>query len=456
MNIVTMGKISKYFSVNNVQALDNMDLSIRKGEIHAIVGENGAGKSTLMKILHRIEDYDSGEMKIHGNTGMVSQHFHLINNFSIMENIIIGSEPVKYKILLDRTRAKKKIESILDKFKFKLDLSTKVKYLSVGQKQLVEIIKVIFNNSDILIFDEPTAALSDNEAEKLRKTILSLKKNGKTIIIISHKIADIASVSDRFTIMRKGKFVETVNTADVNLDEISKHMSGSEVVKTVIDTSNTVGTLLFSYEHNNVSFKVHQKEIVAITGYGGCGMDKLERTLEQASLRDINIGYSPSDRLQKGVEINSRLKETLTAKKRREFTHFGFIKKKMVTSFSKKLIDKFDIVGSPNSLTGTLSGGNMQKAVLARVLDEKPEVIVLSSPTWGVDIESTNNIYREIKKFKNRGHGILLLSYDIEEVLKLANRILVMYKGKIIKEIVNNGQLSTHDIGKLSSGINNG
>lgn len=453
MNVVTMSHISKYFTVNNVQALDNMEINIKKGEIHAVVGENGAGKSTLMKILHGIENYDSGTMKIEGNTGMVSQHFHLINDFSILDNIIIGSEPVKYGLFIDRAEAKEKIYSILNKFNFKLNLSEKVKYLSVGQKQLVEIIKVIFNNSDILIFDEPTAALSENEADKLRKTILSLKQNGKTIIIISHKIADISSVSDRFTIMRKGKFIETINTDEVELNEISRHMSGSEVIKTVINTTNTTGKELFKYSHNNYTFNVREREIVAITGYGGCGMDKLESILEQASLRGISIGYSPSDRLLKGVEINSQLKETLIAKRRRLFSKYGFLKNRLVRQFSEQLIKKFNITGEPDSITGTLSGGNMQKAVLARVLSDSPEVLILSSPTWGVDLESSNNIYAEIKQFKNNNHGIILLSYDIEEVLKLANRILVMYKGEIIKEVINNGSLTTHEIGKLASGI---
>ena len=257
MNLVSMKNISKYFSVNDTLALDNMQLNIEEGEIHAIVGENGAGKSTLMKILHNIEKCDSGELTILGRTGMVSQHFRLIEELSILDNIIVGVEPTKLGFILNREKAKIKLDQILEKYGFYLNVNLCVKELSIGQKQLVEIIKVIYNNSDILIFDEPTSALSELEAEKLRKTILSLKKNGKTIIIISHKIKDIASISDRFTIMRKGKYIETVETKSVNLSEISRHMSGTEIIKTIIDTSNKPGEALFEFIVDNIDVIVH-------------------------------------------------------------------------------------------------------------------------------------------------------------------------------------------------------
>lgn len=450
-----MSQISKYFSVNDTKALDNMKLSVKKGEIHAIVGGNGAGKSTLMKILHGIEKFDSGNIEIAGSTGMVSQHFKLIDNFSILDNIIIGSEPTKFGVIVDRTKAKEELEEIQKRYNFKIPLNEKVKNLSIGQKQLIEIIKVIYNDAQILIFDEPTAALSEREAEKLRKTILSLKKNGKTIIIISHKIMDIASISDRFTIMRKGKFVETVETQGTDLKEISRHMSGEDIVETVIDTDNIVGEEIFNFSDGDFNISLHEKEIIGITGYGGCGLHRLEDKLEELSKSNMNIGYSPSNRLEKGVEINSPLKDTLIAKRRKTFTKFGFFHKGKVNRFANSLISKYKIIGSPNCQTGTLSGGNLQKSVLARVLAEEPKTIILSSPTWGVDIESTNSIYSEIQKYKKNGHGIILLSFDTEEVLKLSNKIHVMYKGKIVKTVNNNGSVSNHDIGRYSSGIIN-
>lgn len=448
-----MNNISKYFSVNDTQALYNMKLDVKQGEIHAIVGENGAGKSTLMKILHNIEKCDSGEITISGNTGMVSQHFRLIEDLSILDNIIIGVEPTNLGFILDRNRAKKKLDQILEKYGFYLNADKRVKDLSIGQKQLVEIIKVIFNNSDILIFDEPTSALSELEAEKLRKTILSLKKNGKTILIISHKIKDISSISDRFTIMRRGTFIETVETKSVNLNEISRHMSGTEIIKTIIDTTNEPGEALFEFIVDNIDITVHEREIVGITGYGDCGLHHLEEGLEKMSLELNNIGYVPTDRLTKGVELNSTLKETLVAKRRKDFSRYGFLLNKKIDTFARSLIKKFNIKGNINSQTGTLSGGNLQKSVLARVLDEDPRILILCSPTWGIDIESSNNIYRQIKDLKNRNRGILLLSSDVDEILKLSNRVFVMYKGEVVKELNNNSLSTPESIGKISSGI---
>ncbi|MGL1892357.1 MAG: ATP-binding cassette domain-containing protein [Spirochaetaceae bacterium] len=450
-----MSQISKYFSINDTQALYNMELCVKSGEIHAIVGENGAGKSTLMKILHKIEHSDSGQIKILGTTGMVSQHFRLVEELSILENIIMGKEPTKFGIFIDRVKAKDLVLKILRKYNFNLDISKTVRNLSIGQKQLVEIIKVIYNNADILIFDEPTAILSDAEADKLRKTIKSLKINGKTVIIISHKIKDISSISDRFTIIRQGRFIETVETDKVNLDEISKHMSGTKIIKTLLNTDSSVGIPIFDFNINDTKITLHKKEIIGITGYSDCGIHELEDKLEEISLQSGDIGYVPSDRLVKGVELNSSLKETLIAQKRKEFSFKGILNQKKIDKFSENLIKKFNIKGSINSQTGTLSGGNLQKSVLARVLEQDPETLILCSPTWGIDIESSNNIYTEIKRLKGKNRGILLLSSDIEEILKLSNRIFIMYKGRIIKELNNSKKTTSEVIGRLASGILN-
>lgn len=449
-----MNHISRYFSVNDTQALFDMSLSVKEGEIHAIVGENGAGKSTLMKILHNIERSDSGEIFIHGITGMVSQHFRLVDSLTILDNIIIGQEPTSYGVI-NRKKAEREIEDILKNYGFSIDLHQKVSKLSIGQKQLVEILKVIYNNSDILILDEPTSALSDLEAAKLRKTLLSLKKRGKTIIIISHKIKDIAAISDRFTIMRKGRYIETVDTHKVDMEEISMHMSGTEIIEPIIETDNSKGPINFQYNYKGKEIDLHQAEVIGITGYGDCGLHELEMELEKFSIKDINIGYVPSDRLNRGVELNSPLKETLMAKKRALFSRFGWLNFYKIDEHSHRLIDNFNIQGTINCQTGTLSGGNLQKSVLARVLDQKPETLILCSPTWGIDIESANRIYSNINNLKKSGGAILLLSSDVEEVLKLSNRIMIMYKGKIIKEIINNSDATSEYIGKLSSGILN-
>ncbi len=448
-----MNNISKYFPVNDTHALIDMKLEVLKGEIHAIVGENGAGKSTLMKILHNIEKCDSGNITILGNTGMVSQHFKLIEDFSIIDNIIIGSEPTHNGIFINRTKAQKKILQIFDQYGFFLDLNKKIKTLSIGQKQLIEIIKVIYNDSEILIFDEPTATLSEHEAVKLRNTILSLKSNGKTVIIISHKIRDISTISDRFTIIRKGHFVETIKTSNVNISEISRHMSGENIIQPLINTTNSIGDTILTFNHKSISVSVHEREIIGITGYGGCGLHLIEEKLEKMSLENSNIGYAPSDRLSRGVELDSPLKETLIAKNRHQFTRFGFLLNKKINKFAKTLLERFNIKGTIDCQTGTLSGGNLQKSVLARVLTNNPKALILSSPTWGIDLESSNNIYSRINNYKKQDCGIILLSHDIEEILKLSNRILVLYKNKIIKEVINSGEITTHQIGKLSSGI---
>lgn len=452
-NIIEMSHISKYFGINDTQALTDMKLSVREGEIHAIVGENGAGKSTLMKILHNIEKPDQGDISINGITGMVSQHFRLIESLSILDNIIIGVEPKKYGFIIDRDSAKDKINKILDLYGFSMDITLLVSELSIGQKQLVEIIKIIYENSDILIFDEPTSILSDLEAEKLRETLLSLKSHGKTIIIISHKIKDISSISDRFTIMRKGQFVETVVTKSVNIEEISRLMSGTDIIKAIIETNILPGKELFTLKNQYIDVTLHEHEIVGITGYGDCGLHKLEEELERISIGNKDIGYVPSDRLKKGVSLNSRLKDSIIAAKRKSFSSFGILNEKEINDFSNRLIKKYHIKGSINSLTGTLSGGNLQKSVLARVLDYDPSTLFLCSPTWGIDIESSNRVYLHIEELKRKNRGILLLSSDAEEVLKLSNRILVMYKGKVIKEIKNNDKATLEYLGRLSAGI---
>ncbi|MBN2617358.1 MAG: ATP-binding cassette domain-containing protein [Spirochaetales bacterium] len=455
MNIVSIEHISKYFSVNDTQALSDMSLEITKGEIHAVVGENGAGKSTLMKIIHGVEKCDSGNIKINGKTGMVSQHFRLIESLNILENIIIGMEPIKKKFIVDKKKAFEQINEILVFYGFSLNLNTKIKDLSIGQKQLVEIIKVIYNDSDILIFDEPTAALSELEAEKFRKTLLSLKEKEKTIIIISHKIKDISAISDRFTIMRKGRYIETVTTKSVDISDISRHMSGTEIVNPTIDRSIKPGKELFSFIYNNEKITLHESEIIGITGYGDCGLHELEDTLEELSLNNKNIGYVPSDRLSRGVELNSALKETLVAKNPREFSKYGLLNWRKIDTFSKKLITEYNIKGTINCQTGTLSGGNLQKSVIARVLYQKPETYILCSPTWGIDIESANNIYHEIESLKKQKKGILLLSYDAEEVIKMSNRVYILYKGRIISTIKDMSVATPELIGKYSSGIIN-
>lgn len=450
MDVIKVDNLSKLFPINNVLALDNMKLSVKKGEIHAVVGENGAGKSTLMKILHGIESKDSGHIDITGKTGMVSQHFRLIEEFTILDNIIIGCEPKKHLFFLDRKKARFKVDNILEKYKFKLDIRKRVSELTIGQKQLVEIIKVIYKDGDILIFDEPTATLSDPETQKLRKTLLSLKDNNKTIVIISHKILDIEAISDRFTIMRNGKFINTVNTKDVNLKEISHYMSGNKTYKREVDLTLKGSTILKSKRYN---FKLQEGEVLSFTGYGGCGLHELESYLENISKNRDDIGFIPSDRLGKGVDLNSKLSENLITSNLSKYSKLGFLQRKKISNYALKIINKYNIIGTPNAHTGLLSGGNIQKAIIGRTLESRPKILILSSPTWGIDNESSNFIYKTIDKFRKEGHGIILLSYDIQEVLKMSDRIFVMYKGEIIKKVTNNNSLTTKTLGHLCAGI---
>ena len=255
--------------------------------------------------------------------------------------------------------------------------------------------------------------------------------------------------------MRKGRYIETLLTDNVDLREISKHMSGSEIVETIIHTNNDVGDSIFRFKVGNRDVNLHQREIIGITGYGECGIDKLERELENISKVESSIGYVPSDRLARGVDLNSSLKETLIAKSRRSFTTWGMLRQKKIDAFARELIKKYteyNIKGSINCQTGTLSGGNLQKVVLARVMNEDINSLILCSPTWGIDIESANNIYNNIIQLKNKDRGIILISSDIGEVLKLSNRVLVMYKGEIIKEL-RNPNIDPKLVGELASGI---
>lgn len=452
MPCLEMRDISRYYSVNNTLALDNMNFSVEEGEIHALAGENGAGKTTLMKILFDIEKPDSGKVIKRGKTGMVFQHFRLVYDFSVLENIIIGSEPVKMGFALDKNKARMELKKLFQKFGFSLDLNTKVKNLSTGQKQLVEIVKVIYNNADILIFDEPTALLTLREAEKLRETLLFLKRSGKTIILISHKIQDILSVSDRFTIIRKGRFIKTVNTCEVTASEISALMSGTHINETLIDTTHCMEEKLFSFRDEQVSFSLKKGEIIGITANNGNGLMELEKSLFSFQKPGMTLGKIPSDRIGRGVDVQASLKENLIARNRRDFTRWGFLLQGKIRDFARSLIHKYRITGTPECVTGTLSGGNIQKAVIARELSLNPHCLILSEPTWGIDLESTDFIYSEIKKLKEKGISIILLTSDTDEALKLSNRIIVLYRGRAVKEINNNGTVSADLIGRYASG----
>ncbi len=448
--MIKVNNLSKTFNINRVKALDSMDIDIIKGEIHGIAGDNGAGKSTLVKIIHGICTWDQGSVEIKGKTAMVSQHFHLIPHFTILENIIIGNEPRKFIFFTDFKKAEFKINSILKIYNFSLNLDTMVSELSLGQKQLVEIIKAIYNNSEIIIFDEPTSVLNDLEARKLRDTLISLKKNGKTIVIISHKILDIHSLCDRFTIMKKGRNIGTFITKEITTDKISILMSGSDNPN-IMPVHHSKGDVIFTLEEFGISLR--EGEIIGFTGYGECGLELLEKKMEELSITSRDIGFVPGDRLNKGVDINSPIYINLGLSNLKNFTNFGIVSHKRMKSWSKKIIAKYKIIGNPGDHTGLLSGGNIQKTSIARVLENSPRILVLSSPTWGIDIESSRFIYSQIDLFRKKGHGIILLSHDIEEILLLTDNFHVFYKGQIIKSFNNSQLLNKDDIGKALAGI---
>jgi len=476
--IVEMTDIEKSFAL--VKAVSNGQFNLKKGEIHSLIGENGAGKSTMMKMLYGIYGHDSGIIKIKGTEmtgltpkiaiehgiGMVHQEFMLVNELTVLENIILGFEPKK-NITIDFDKARKEIQKYIDTYKMDIQPNKRINQISVGEAQRVEIIKTLYRGAEIVILDEPTAVLTPQECKKFFEILNSLKEDGKSVVFISHKLGEVMEISDRITVMRQGKYVDTVNKENTGTAELAKMMVGREVFLNVAKKKTEVGKTVLQVDNlwtsgekelskiRGVSLDVKAGEIVGIAGIDGNGQSELIeaiaglRKVEKGSvtldggditnkspgkIREAGLTHIPEDRNLRGLNRGMSIMDNMVAVKvdRKPFAKGIVQSRKEILNFSEKLIEKFDVrPRNPLALTQALSGGNAQKIVVAREVDADGKLLIASQPSRGVDIGAIESIRKILNEVKANGKGILLVSADLEEILSLSDRIIVMYEGKV-------------------------
>lgn len=480
--VIEMLHITKVFP--GIKANDDITLQLRRGEIHALLGENGAGKSTLMSVLFGLYQPEEGIIKKDGkevkindpndatalHIGMVHQHFKLIDVFTVLDNIILGAEDTKMGFL-QKKEARRKVQALSEKYGLQVDLDAKVEDITVGMQQRVEILKMLYRDNEVLIFDEPTAVLTPQEIDELMATMKGFAKEGKSILFISHKLNEIMEVSDRVTVLRKGRYVGTVNTKDTNKQELSNMMVGRPVQLEVVKTEAKPGETVLKVENlcvpsqihkknavNNVSFEARAGEILCIAGIDGNGQTELVyglTGLEKPSSGSITVcGYDishasirrrgeymshiPEDRHKHGLVLDFTLEQNLVLQSFEEprFQNHGFIRNDAVRSYSEGLIDKFDVRSGQGPVTKarSMSGGNQQKAIIARELDRDKPLIVAVQPTRGLDVGAIEYIHSQLVKERDEGKAVLLISLELDEVMSLSDRILVLYEGEIVGE----------------------
>ncbi len=496
--ILDMQNITKIFP--GVKANDNVNLSIKEGEIHALVGENGAGKTTLMNVLYGLYDPDGGQVFYDGNKvnldgpqdaielgiGMVHQHFMLVDPLTVTENIVLGSEP-RSGLMLDQKTAKREVKEISDKYGLFVDPEAKIEDISVGMQQRAEIIKTLYRGAELLIFDEPTAVLTPQEIDELFDIFRSLKEQGKTIIFITHKLKEVKTISDRITVLRNGKSIDTVNTADVTKEDVAELMVGRQVLLEVEKTEANPGEEIFSVENLNVkdnrgipavkdiSLSVKKGEILGIAGVEGNGQSELIEAI--TGLRDIESGkfelrgkdisnfnareikrekvaHIPEDRQKRGLIMDFDLKENIILGYHdlEPFSKNGIMQYDNIAQYTQDLIEKYDVRGGGmESQAKNLSGGNQQKLIVAREFSHDPEFLIASQPTRGVDVGSIEFIHKQIIDRRDAGAGVLLVSAELSEVLSLSDRIAVIFEGEIVK-ILKASETDERELGKLMTG----
>jgi len=481
--VIEMNHITKEFP--GIKANDDITLQLKRGEIHALLGENGAGKSTLMSVLFGLYQPEQGEIRKNGEVvtirdpndatalgiGMVHQHFKLVDVFTVMDNIILGAETTTKLGFLQKKEARKKVMALSERYGLRVDPDALIEDITVGMQQRVEILKMLYRDNEILIFDEPTAVLTPQEIDELMAIMKNLAAEGKSILFISHKLNEIMQVADRVTVLRKGKYVGTVNTADTNKQELSNMMVGRpvqlEVVKDEAKPTDVVlevrNLCVPSHLHkkdavHNVSFDVRKGEIVCIAGidgngqteliYGLTGLDKPSsgtitlcgHDISKASIRQrgTNMSHIPEDRHKHGLVLDFTLEQNMVLQRfqEKQFQHNGFIKPAAVRAYAEKLIDQFDVRSGqgPVTIARSMSGGNQQKAIIARELDRDKPLVVAVQPTRGLDVGAIEYIHGQLVAQRDAGKAVLLVSLELEEVMSLSDRILVMYEGEIVGE----------------------
>lgn len=479
-----MINITKVFP--GIVANDNITLRLKKGEIHALLGENGAGKSTLMSVLFGLYQPDGGEIRKNGQVvkinnpndandlgiGMVHQHFKLVEIFTVLENIILGVEPSKMGFI-QKKEAREKVLKLSEKYGLKIDPDARIEDITVGMQQRVEILKMLYRDNEILIFDEPTAVLTPQEINELLKIMRGFANEGKSILFITHKLNEIMAVADRCTVLRKGKLIGTVDVKDTTKEELSRMMVGRDVSFKVDKKDAEPGDVVLSVRNlsvpskihkkdavRNVSFDVRRGEIVCIAGIDGNGQTELVSAitgLEKASGGSIylngnditkasirkrsveGISHIPEDRHKHGLVLDYKLEENLVLQRywQPDFQNKGFIKFDAVRKYANKLIDKFDIRSGqgPITITRSMSGGNQQKAIIAREIDKKHDLLVAVQPTRGLDIGAIEYVHKQLVEARDTGAAVLLVSLELDEVMNVSDRILVMYEGEIVGEL---------------------
>ena len=482
--VIEMLHITKEFP--GIKANDDITLQLKKGEIHALLGENGAGKSTLMSVLFGLYQPEAGEIRKNGKPvkidnpndatalgiGMVHQHFKLIDVFTVLDNIILGAETTKIGFI-QRKEARKKVEELSEKYGLKVDLDAKVEDITVGMQQRVEILKMLYRDNEILIFDEPTAVLTPQEIDELMATMKEFAREGKSILFISHKLNEIMAVADRVTVLRKGKCIGTVNTCDTNKQELSNMMVGRPVQLVIDKTPAHPGEEILHVEDlcvlshlhkrnavDHVSFNVRAGEIVCIAGIDGngqtelvygltglepvkdgkilfCGEDITHMSIRKRSL--LGMSHIPEDRHKHGLVLDYPLEYNMILQRYFEprFTDkAGFLRRKNIRAYAERLIEQYDVRSGqgPATIARSMSGGNQQKAIIAREIDKDPKLLVAVQPTRGLDVGAIEYIHRQIVAQRDKGKAVLLVSLELDEVMNLSDRVLVMYEGEVVGE----------------------
>jgi simple sugar transport system ATP-binding protein len=479
---IEMLNISKVFP--GVIANDNVNLRVKSGEIHALLGENGAGKSTLMSMLFGLYEPSSGVIKIRGEEvkirnpndatklriGMVHQHFKLVHNFTVTENIVLGMEPHDKLGNLDLSNAEKRVAELSETYGLAVDPSVKIENITVGMQQRAEILKILYRDADILIFDEPTAVLTPQEIDELLAILRRLKAEGKTVLFITHKLREIKAVADRCTILRRGKYIDTVDVAGVNEAELAEKMVGRAVTFRIEKKPAKPGDMVLKIENltvigakgtpavSGLSLDVRAGEVVGIAGVDGNGQSELveaisglmpvhsgrvllkSRDISRDSIRKRNesgLGLVPEDRHKHGLVLDFRVDENLILKSYRKSQYsskFGFLQFGAIAKHAEKMITDYDIRAGngPATLAKSMSGGNQQKVIIAREIYLSPDLLIVSQPTRGLDVGAIEYIHQRIIQERDKGRAVLLVSFELDEILGLCDRVAAISKGQVV------------------------
>ena len=501
--ILELKNINKSFG--HVQANKNINLTIKKGTIHGIIGENGAGKSTLMSIVYGLYQADTGSINVSGKEiklrsprdsiesgiGMVHQHFMLVENFTVIENIVLGFEG-EFVFGKKLEKAKEDLQKLCETYKLNIDLDSVISDLSVGFRQRVEILKSLYRGAEIFILDEPTGVLTPQEVDELFKILRSLKEEGKTIVLITHKLNEIMDLTSEVSVMRQGEVVGHTKTTDTNKEKLAEMMVGRSVLLRLNKTEAKLGDVVFKVENltvkddldvtrvKNVNFEIRSGEILGLAGVTGNGQTELlealsgirnvesgaiylndekisdkDNLLDPRELKEKGLAHVPEDRQRMGLVTDFKAYENLIFgyHDQEPYSKSSILRDGDILSFSKKVMEEYDVrPRSPQLITSNFSGGNQQKIILSRELNENPKILLVGQPTRGVDIGAIEFIHQRLIDMRDKGAAILLVSVELDEVLSLSDRILVMFDGKIVGERVNK-DVTDRELGLLMAGV---